>query len=449
MNFMDVFEIFVILLILLIIGLSFLILNWKSVINQKNKKEYKNLKHTLLLKQQILDDLIVTKKQETEKVSQELAKVAQMSMQEAKKQMLSYVEFLYQDKVKTIKDKIKRDAIEKANLEAKNILSRAVQKVSAEYIGELTSNSIELDDDGIKGRIIGKEGRNIRVIENLTGVDIVIDSTPKLIFVSCFDPVRREIAKISIERLIKDGIIQPAKIEKIVMEVKDEMNEIIYSMGEKAFQELGIIGIRPEIIKYMGRLFYRYSYGQNVLLHSKECAKVAVLLARDLNLDEEIVKRAAFLHDIGKAIIVDGMGSHPDIGARFLKEMGEHAEVVDAARRHHDSPNEVKNLTTIIVQAADAISASRLGARNNQAEGYIERLNNLEKIALIHKGVEQAYAFQSGRELRVFVNYEKISIEKMKELAKDITEEIEESLVYPGKIKVSVIRENRVIEYAE
>ena len=447
-NFILFFNFIISLFVLLLI---YYVVNLTKKTSSKNssEKKSKNPEKELVLKQKILDDLIAKRNKEITHINKNLSNISSLSPEEAKEKMLSNVAMLYEDEVKAAKSKIKQDIIEKANLEAKNILSRAVQGISSEYIGELTSNTIELEDDSIKGRIIGKEGRNIRAIENLTGVDVVVDSTPKLIFVSCFDPVRREIAKISLQRLIKDGMIHPGKIEKVVVDVKNEISALTYEMGEKALAELSIMAVPPEIIKYMGRLFYRYSYGQNVLLHSKECAKIATLLARDLGLDADIIKRAAFFHDIGKSIIVDGMGSHPDIGARFLEEMGEHPEVVDAAKRHHDNPNEVKNLTTIVVKAADAVSASRLGARNTQAESYIERLDNLEKIALLHKGVERAYAFQSGRELRVFVNYEQVSMELMKKVAKDISEQIEETLVYPGKIKISVIRENRVVEYAE
>ncbi|MBL8993394.1 MAG: ribonuclease Y, partial [Spirochaetia bacterium] len=312
-----------------------------------------------------------------------------------------------------------------------------------------TSSILHLPNDEMKGRIIGREGRNIRAIENLTGVDIIIDDTPETVIISCFDPVRREIAKTAIERLITDGRIQPSRIEEIVLKVKSEIDEIIMDAGEKARIEIKVPLLHQDVVKYQGRLKYRTSYGQNVLEHVKEVATLSGMIAAEIGEDIALAVRAGFLHDIGKAISVDGLGSHAEIGADFLKRVGEPERVVYAARHHHDKSESITDINCLIVMTADAISASRPGARDKALDSYVKRLTDLENIAMTYDGVDKAFAIQAGRELRVIVHNEMVSDDKARLLAKDIVEEIEESMVYPGQIKVAVIRESRAIEYAQ
>ena len=323
----------------------------------------------------------------------------------------------------------------------------AIQRIAPETTSDITVTTVSLPSDEMKGRIIGREGRNIRALETLTGVDIIIDDTPEAVVISCFDPVRKEIAKESLERLISDGRIHPARIEEIVQKVTREVQNKIYEEGEKALFDLGIHNIPTEGIRALGRLYFRTSYGQNVLNHSKEVALVAATLAAEVGADRELAKRAAILHDIGKGAENDSDQNHAEVGAEIARKMGEDAKVINAIAAHHNDV-EASTPEAIIVQIADAISAARPGARRETVDNYVKRLENLEAIAENFEGVEKAYAIQAGRELRILVNNEKIADYEVKELASNIAKQIETDLKYPGRIRITMIRETRIVEYA-
>jgi ribonuclease Y len=340
------------------------------------------------------------------------------------------------------------EARETAVAKARQYITEAIQRGAAEHAVETTVSVVDLPSDDLKGRIIGREGRNIRALEIATGVDLIVDDTPGAIILSGFDPFRRAIAKQAIERLIEDGRIHPARIEEIVEKVRTELEEEVRREGEAAAFELGLHDIHPDVLRLMGRLKYRTSYGQNVLAHSKEVAFLAGIMARELGLQSQVAVRAAFLHDVGKAIDREMQGTHLEIGLDFLRKHGEQKPVLDAVAAHHmdiDWPS----LEAMIVQAADAISAARPGARRDILESYVKRLEKLEGIADSFKGVSKAFALQAGREIRIMVESERISDEEAVWLSKDIARRIENELEYPGQIKVTVIRETRAVEYAK
>jgi len=378
---------------------------------------------------------------------QELERVAGLSIEEAKKELFSQLEKTHQQEIIELlkrMEKEKRDEIEK---QAFAILETAIQRFSRSVSNEVTTSVFSIADEELKGKIIGREGRNIRTLERLTGVDIIIDESPDTITLSSFDPLRRELAKIALEKLIKDGRIQPAKIEEKVEEAKKELNEKIKEAGENAAFELGILDLPKEIIYLLGRLNYRTSYGQNVLQHSIEAAHLAKMIAAELNANVEVAKKSALLHDIGKAIDYEVEGTHVELGRKILQKYEISEEIIKAIEPHHeDYPFETPE--SFIVAAAEAISASRPGARRDTLENYLKRLENLEKIALSFKGVQKAYAIQAGRELRVFVVPEKIDDFGALNLAKQIATKIHNELNFPGEIKVNVIREIRAVEYA-
>jgi ribonuclease Y len=322
-----------------------------------------------------------------------------------------------------------------------------MQRLASETTGDNTVTTVSLPSDEMKGRIIGREGRNIRTLETLTGVDIIIDDTPEAVVISCFDPVRKEIAKQSLERLITDGRIHPSRIEEIVQKVTREIQQKIYEEGEKTLFDLGVHNMSQDGVRAIGRLYFRTSYGQSVLVHSKEVAEIASMLAAEIGCNRELAKRAALLHDIGKGAEVDSDQNHAEVGAEMARKMGEDPRVVNAIASHHNDV-EPQTLEAVLVQIADAISAARPGARRETVDNYVKRLENLEATARRFDGVEQAYAIQAGRELRILVNNEKIPDDQVKELAKSIAKQIEDDLQYPGRIKITMIRETRIIEYA-
>ncbi len=385
--------------------------------------------------------------QKIEQWRDELEKIAGMTSEEAKKLIMNSMENEARHDAQVIINKIEQEATATADKKARDILITTIQRLSTEVSSEITVASVSLPNDEMKGRIIGREGRNIRTLETLTGVDVIIDDTPEAVVISCFDPIRKEIARRSLERLITDGRIHPARIEEVVQKVTKEISQIIYEEGEKVLFDLGVHNMSQECVRALGRLHFRTSYGQNVLNHSKEVAILAGMLAAEVGADREIAKRGALLHDIGKGIETDGDGNHAELGMDLARKNGEDNRVINAIGSHHNDiePNSVES---ILVQIADAISAARPGARRETLNNYIKRLENLERIAGEFDGVEKTFAIQAGRELRIMVNHDKIGDDKAKDLAKEIAKKIESELRYPGRIKVTIIRETRVVEYA-
>ena len=382
-----------------------------------------------------------------EEYRRELERISGLTVQEAKDLIIRNLENDARHDAQALLNKVEQEAQLNAEKKARDILVTTIQRIATETTGDITVATVSLPSDEMKGRIIGREGRNIRALETLTGVDIIIDDTPEAVVISCFDPVRKEIAKESLERLISDGRIHPARIEEIVQKVTREVQNKIYEEGEKALFDLGIHNMPTEGARALGRLYFRTSYGQNVLVHSKEVAEIAGLLAAELGADRELAKRAAILHDIGKGAENDSDQNHAEVGAEIARKMGEVPAVVNAIGAHHNDI-EPSSLEAIIVQIADAISAARPGARRETVDNYVNRLENLEKIAEGFGGVEKAYAIQAGRELRILVNNEKIADGEVKELARKIAKQIENDLRYPGRIKLTMLRETRIVEYA-
>jgi len=376
----------------------------------------------------------------------DLEKISGLTSEQAKAMLIKGIEEDAKKDAMMLVNKIEEEANRNANKKAREIIVTTIQRIASEVTQDVTTTSVSLPNDEMKGRIIGREGRNIRTLETLISVDIIIDDTPEAVVISSFDPVRREIAKIALNRLITDGRIHPTRIEEVIGKVMSEVNEIIYDEGEKAILSLGITGISTDGIINLGRLFFRTSYGQNVLQHSVEVSRLAGALAAELGCDVTLAKRGGLLHDIGKGATSDG-DSHTDAGYEIAKKMGENDKVLNAIVSHHGDV-EPNCLESILVQAADAISASRPGARRESLDSYIKRLENLERIAESYEGVEKAFAIQAGRELRVILNNNTTSDEKAESIARDVAKRIEGELKYPGKIKVTVIRESRFIEYA-
>ena len=392
-----------------------------------------------------------TVKEELDKLrleaEEKLEKVAKLSRDDAKKELLSLVETDYQKDILERVKKMEESGKETLDKRAREIVTLAIQKCSIPQTQELSTSTIILQSEDIKGKIIGKEGRNIKTFEKLTGVELIIDETPDSVVISCFNPVRRQIAKVALEKLIQDGRIQPAKIEEKVAEATAEIAKIEKEAGDKTVYDLGIVGVNDKLIQILGRLFYRTSYGQNVLLHSMEVAQIAETIASELHANAEVAKRGGLFHDIGKALDQQIQGSHIEIGIKILEKYGESDAVIKAMRSHHDDyPHD--SIESVIVTVADAISGSRPGARKDALENYLQRLKALEDIANKFEGVEKTYAIQAGREIRVFVKADKVDDLGVQKMAKKIAENIEEELKYPGEIKVTVIRENRVVEYA-
>jgi ribonucrease Y len=378
---------------------------------------------------------------------EELEKVTNLSPEEAKEELLKNIEKDYEEDLLVRIQKIELGNKEKIERRAKDILTTTIHRLGNTVSSDLFTSSVAIPNDEVKGKIIGKEGRNIKTFERATGVELIIDDTPGSIIISSFDPVRRQVAKVALENLINDGRIQPAKIEDTVEKAKQDINKIIKEKGEQAAYECGVFNLDPRIISILGRLYFRTSYGQNVLQHSVEMAHIASMLAEELGADVKIAKAGALLHDIGKAIDHEVPGSHVEIGRRILQKFGADEAIIKAMQAHHEEyPYET--VESVIVQVADAISGGRPGARRDTAENYLKRLGDLEAIANNFKGIEKSYALQAGREIRIFVNPDEISDLEAKNTARDIAKQIERELKYPGEIKVTVVRENRIIEYA-
>lgn len=408
---------------------------------EKKEKDLEREEQNLNERKQDVENLYT----EQMKVLQDIAKLTQ---EEAKDQLLKSVE---QD-ITSEKAALIRDLTQKAKDEAlkngREIVAYAIQKCAADHSAETTVSIVPLPSDDVKGRIIGREGRNIRALETLTGIDLIIDDTPEAVILSGFDPLRREVAKIALEKLIEDGRIHPTKIEEMVEKAKEEVEAIIKQEGERAVLETGVHGLHPDLVKLIGKLKYRTSYGQNVLNHSIEVSNLARIMAEELGLDPKIARRAGLLHDIGKALDHDMEGTHVEIGVDILKKYKESDVIINAVQAHHGDV-EPKTIEAVLVQAADAISASRPGARRETLETYIKRLEKLEEIADSFDGVEKSFAVQAGREIRLIVKPEKVSDSQMVIMAREVAEKVESEMEYPGQIKVNVIRETRAIDYAK
>ena len=408
---------------------------------EKKEESITNKEESIRNRQKDLERVI-------EQQMEELEKISGYSVEEAKAILLANTEKEIRSEAAVMIKDITTKAKDEADKKAKEIITGAIQRCAADHVAESTVSVVPLPNDEMKGRIIGREGRNIRAIETMTGIDLIIDDTPEAVILSGFDPVRREIARLSLEKLIVDGRIHPARIEEMVKKSEREVNAIIKEEGEQATFEVGIHNLHPELIKLLGRLKYRTSYGQNVLKHSIEVAHLAGLMAGELGLDITLAKRAGLLHDIGKAIDHEKEGTHVDLGIEVLKKYKESEVVINAMAAHHGD-YEAKTMEAVLIAAADALSAARPGARRETLESYIKRLEKLEEIANTTPGVDKSFAIQAGREIRIIAKPEEVTDESIVFLARDISKKIESELEYPGQIKVNVVRETRAIDYAK
>lgn len=436
---------------------------------QRKRKELQNFESRILRREEMLErkleqvekteNLLRRRQEELEKEKEvvesikareveELSRIANLSWEEARQELLERVEktldYEVGVKIKEAEERAKREA----GKVAQEVVAQTIQRYAADFTVENTVSVVNLPSDEMKGRIIGREGRNIRTFEMITGVDLIIDDTPEAVLISSFDPIRREVARLALEKLIVDGRIHPARIEELVDKAKLQVEEKIIQEGEQALFDAGVKNVNSELVKLLGKLYFRTSYGQNVLQHSKEVAYFASLMASELGVDTTLAKRAGLLHDIGKALDHEVEGPHAKIGAELASRYGEKKEVVHAIEAHHGEV-EAQTVEAVLVQAADAISASRPGARRESLEAYIKRLEKLEKIADGFEGVEKSYAIQAGREIRIMVKPDRIDDARAAKLAYDIARKIEKELEYPGQIKITVIRETRTVEYAK
>ena len=377
-----------------------------------------------------------------------LQRISGLTVEEARQELLRKVEEEAKFEAAKLAKRIEDEAREMAEKKAKEIISFAIQRYSSDYVVDATVSAVSLPSDEMKGRIIGREGRNIRAFEAATGVDLIVDDTPELVTMSAHDPVRREIARIALERLVTDGRIHPARIEEVVEKVKKEVDTTIREEGEKAVFDLGITGMHPDLIKIVGRLKYRSSYGQNILQHSKEVAYLAGMMAGEIGVDIKLAKRAGLLHDIGKAVDHEIEGSHQEIGANLAKKYGESDYVINAIMAHHGEV-EPNCIESALVAAGDALSAARPGVRRESIENYLKRLQKLEELAMSYDGVDKCYAIQAGREIRIVVKPEKVNDDISAMISRELAKKIESEMTYPGQIKVTVIRESRYVDYAK
>ena len=409
-------------------------------IAEKNEKQLVERSNALDKREKVLDG-------EEERYKEELERISGLTQAQAKELIIQSLANEAKRDAQVLINRIEEEANLTAEKKARDILVTTIQRLATETTSDITVSTVSLPSDEMKGRIIGREGRNIRALETLTGVDIIIDDTPEAVVISCFDPVRKEIARIALERLILDGRIHPARIEEIVQKVTREISQTVYEEGEKVLFDLGIHDMGQEAVRALGRLHFRTSYGQNVLQHSKEVSILAGTIASEIGANVEIAKRGGLLHDIGKGAEADSEKNHAEVGMEMTRKMNLDARIVNAVGSHHNDI-EPSCVEAILVQIADAISAARPGARRETMDNYVRRLENLEAIAEGFQGVEKAYAIQAGRELRVLVNNEKIPDQDVKSLGRDIAKKIENDLKYPGRIRVTLIRETRIIEYA-
>ena len=408
---------------------------------ERREQELTKKEHSMQEKHKEIDEYL-------QKQVEELEKISGYSREEARHLLLEEIEKDVRKDASAMITQVEAEAKEEADKRAKDIITLAIQRCAADQVAESTVSVVQLPNDDMKGRIIGREGRNIRAIETLTGVDLIIDDTPEAVILSGFDPIRREIAKIALEKLIVDGRIHPARIEEMVQKATKEVNNIIKEEGEQACFETGVHNLNPEMVKLLGRLKYRTSYGQNVLKHSIEVSLLAGLMASELGYDTRLAKRAGLLHDIGKSIDHEVEGTHVEIGVNICKKYKEPRKVINAVEAHHGD-TEPTTMEAVLVSAADALSAARPGARRETLESYIKRLETLETIANSTKGVERSYAIQAGREIRIIVKPNQVKDNEVPMLARDVAKKIESELEYPGHIKVNVIRETRAVDYAK
>ncbi|OIO30121.1 ribonuclease Y [Candidatus Nomurabacteria bacterium CG_4_10_14_0_2_um_filter_30_12] len=435
---------------------------------KRHEQEFKETEKRLIKKDEFLDVRQVEINKEAENIKQkveeikkiqekvsdietekrvELEKVSKLTEEEAKEVLMKDIEKKYEEDILIRIQKLENNNEEKLDRRAKDILATSIQRLASSTASELMTTIVSIPNNEIKGKVIGKEGRNIRAFERASGVELIVDDTPGSIIISSFDPIRRQVARLALENLILDGRIQPAKIEELVEKAKEDINKIIKEKGEQAVYECGIFNFDPRIVAILGRLYFRTSYGQNVLQHSIEMAHIAGMIAEELGVDVAIAKAGALVHDIGKALDHEVQGTHIEIGMRILQKFGADERVITAMKSHHeDYPYET--IESIIVQTADAISGGRPGARRDSVENYLKRLQELEALVNAFDGVDKSYALQAGREIRIFVTPEKISDAETKIMAHDIAIKIEQELKYPGEIKVTMIRETRIIEYA-
>jgi ribonuclease Y len=414
---------------------------------ERKERDFAQKERRLLQKEKDLELEEAKIAEAVKKAMEELERVSGMTQEEAKAMLIKRIEDEAKlEAIATVR-RIEEEAKEKAAVSAREIMSNAIQRSAAEHVVETTVSVVDLPSEDMKGRIIGREGRNIRALEMATGVDIIVDDTPEAVILSSFDPIRRELARLSIQKLVTDGRIHPARIEDIVESVKNDLEQKIKQEGESAVLELKVRDIHPELIKLLGKLKYRTSYGQNVLQHTKEVAMLAAMMAREIGLDTNVALRAGLLHDIGKAVDRDTEGTHTELGVELAKKYGESEKVCQAIASHHRDVD-FPSIEAVLVQAADTLSAARPGARRELLETYIQRLEKLEEIAASFDGVSKAFALQAGREIRIIVESLKISDDRAALLAKETAQKIKNELDYPGQIKVTVIREMRAVEYA-
>lgn len=415
---------------------------------ERRNDSFERREKDLERKHQELDNQKTTLDEVFNRQMAELQRISGLSKEEAKKQILEELDKQISSEKATLIREWEAKAKEDAIKNAREIVGFAIQKCAADHTSETTVSVVALPNDDMKGRIIGREGRNIKALETLTGIDLIIDDTPEAVILSGFDPLRREVAKIALEKLIEDGRIHPAKIEEMVEKAKEEVEASIKAEGERAMLETGVNNLPPDLVKLIGKLKYRTSYGQNVLNHSIEVSNLARIMAEEIGADPKIARRAGLLHDIGKALDHDMEGTHVEIGVEVLRKFKENEIIINAVQAHHGDV-EPKTIEAVLVQAADAISASRPGARRETLETYIKRLEKLEEIADSFEGVEKSFAIQAGREVRLVVKPDKISDDEMVIMARNVAKKVEDEMEYPGQIKINIIRETRAIEYAK